>query len=404
MITPAYSPTATERVLPRMALDFTTGVLDPRVTVTRALNTATRVNSSGFIEIVNANLPRFDYTPVTLAPKGLLIEEARTNVLTYSEQFDNAIWFKSAGSVTTNVTTSPDGTANADAFIEDTSTGTHIIRYQPLTLTTGVTYTSSIYVKANGRNRVRLINFDGVSAIVSIFDLSTGTVASGTGSIIFMGNGWYRITQTFAAVTTGATNFAYQISLDNGTTNSYTGNGVSGVFLYGAQHEAGAFATSYIPTTATSLTRNADAVSMTGTNFSDWYNQTQGAFVVQVIPLNVANGIILSAEGATTANTIDIRAVGQSVVVASSSIQFASVPSAPTLGQPTKLALAVNLNNFGACVAAGAVSTDISGVVPSVSSLYIGSRSLGTFFSGNIRTLAYYPQRILNAELQAFSK
>ena len=87
MITPAYSPTATERVLPRMALDFTTGVLDPRVTVTRALNTATRVNSSGLVEIVNANLPRFDYDPVTLAPKGLLIEEARTNLFFQSQAF-----------------------------------------------------------------------------------------------------------------------------------------------------------------------------------------------------------------------------------------------------------------------------------------------------------------------------
>jgi hypothetical protein len=56
MITPAYSPTATERVLPRMALDFTTAVLDSRVTVTRALNTATAINSSGFVAIVNANL------------------------------------------------------------------------------------------------------------------------------------------------------------------------------------------------------------------------------------------------------------------------------------------------------------------------------------------------------------
>ena len=89
MITPAYAPTATERVLPRMALDFTTGVLDSRVTVARSLNTATRVNSSGLIEIVNANLPRFDYDPVTLAAKGLLIEELRTNLLVYSEQLIN---------------------------------------------------------------------------------------------------------------------------------------------------------------------------------------------------------------------------------------------------------------------------------------------------------------------------
>ena len=125
MITPSYATTATERVLPRMALDFTTGVLDPRVTVTRALNTATRVNSSGYVEIVNANLPRFDYDPVTLTPKGLLIEEARTNLLTYSEQFDNAAWGKQGSSVSQNVQTSPDGSVDADKLIEDATTGEH---------------------------------------------------------------------------------------------------------------------------------------------------------------------------------------------------------------------------------------------------------------------------------------
>lgn len=69
MITASFPLTATERVLPRLALDFTTGVLDPRVSVTRALNTATAVNSSGFIAVVNADLPRFDYDPVNLSAK-----------------------------------------------------------------------------------------------------------------------------------------------------------------------------------------------------------------------------------------------------------------------------------------------------------------------------------------------
>ena len=100
MITPAYSPTATERVLPRLALDFTTASLDPRVTVTRALNTATRVNSSGDVEVVSANLPRFDFDPTTLVCKGLLIEETRTNLLRYSEAFDNVYWTPARASVT----------------------------------------------------------------------------------------------------------------------------------------------------------------------------------------------------------------------------------------------------------------------------------------------------------------
>jgi hypothetical protein len=125
MITPAYALTATERVLPRLALDFTTGSLDPRVTVTRALDTATRVNSSGFIEGINANLPRFDYDPVTLAPKGLLIEEARTNILLYSNDFrDTATagstrpWVYDNTTITTGAAVSPDGTQNASKIVE----------------------------------------------------------------------------------------------------------------------------------------------------------------------------------------------------------------------------------------------------------------------------------------------
>jgi len=88
MLTPGYNLTATERVLPRLALDFTTAVLDPRVTVTRALNTATRINSNGLVEGVNANLPRFDYNFATNSYKGILIEETRANSFIYSEQLN----------------------------------------------------------------------------------------------------------------------------------------------------------------------------------------------------------------------------------------------------------------------------------------------------------------------------
>jgi hypothetical protein len=157
MITPAYTPAATERVLPRMALDFTTGVLDPRVTVSRALNTATRINSSGFVEIVNADLPRFDYDPTTLAPKGLLIEEARTNLLLRSQEFENAEWAAGIStSVAANTAVSPSGTQNADTATIDASTP--LIR-QAGNVTNGVAYTLSVWVKASsssGAANIRL--------------------------------------------------------------------------------------------------------------------------------------------------------------------------------------------------------------------------------------------------------
>ncbi len=94
MITPAFGLTATERVLPRLALDFTTASLDSRVTFTRTGNTATVINSSGYVTGINADLPRFDFNPVTLACRGLLIEEARTNSLKESNTFATSPWVK----------------------------------------------------------------------------------------------------------------------------------------------------------------------------------------------------------------------------------------------------------------------------------------------------------------------
>ena len=119
MITPAYGMTATERVLPRLALDFTTASLDPRVTVTRALNTATVINSSGLVATVNANLPRFDYDPSTLACRGLLIEESRSNAILYSEDFSNGNWAKTGVTIGSNAVVAPDGNTTADNVVED---------------------------------------------------------------------------------------------------------------------------------------------------------------------------------------------------------------------------------------------------------------------------------------------
>lgn len=121
MITPAYAPTATERVLPRMALDFTTATLDARVTIARALNTATRVNSSGYIEGVNANLPRFDFSPTSIGTcLGLLIEEARSNIILQSADLATT-WTVLTAAVQADQTTAPDNTLSSDKIVPDSA-------------------------------------------------------------------------------------------------------------------------------------------------------------------------------------------------------------------------------------------------------------------------------------------
>lgn len=308
MITPSFNLTATERVLPKLALDFTTASLDPRITFARSLSTATLVNSSGYIETVAADTPRFDLDPITLDCKGLLIEESRVNSKTYSQAFSGVGWSSYQLARNDNVvgTLSPAGLGNAGSVIEDNNSGVHTFYPDnPFTSVIGTTYTISLFIKANGRSRFNLRVASTANPIVGtflangVFDVAAGTYVSGTNSgasIQAFADGWYRCSLSITATTTTV---AYGISLiSSGTTTNYTGDGVSGLYVWGAQFETGAFATSYIPNLTTgTTTRNADVVLMTGTNFSDWFNSSAGTFYIKS---NARNGDTLLTAGAYT--------------------------------------------------------------------------------------------------------
>ena len=418
MITPAYSPTASERVLPRMALDFTTGTLDSRVTVTRSLNTATRVNSSGLVETVNANLPRFDYDPVTLASRGLLIEESRANLLLRSAEFDVSPWFVDNVSVTANSTTAPDGTTTADAIIENLATSNHNIN--TTATVTVAPHTFSAYVKPNGRSWVRLFVFQsGITANSTWFNVSTGVAGFASAgasnvSIRPAGNGWYRCSITFTPASAGSASFYIAAANADGA-GVYAGDNTSGLFIWGAQAELGAFSTSYIPTTSTSLTRNADAVSMTGTNFSSWYNATEGT--LQVIgSMNTASTSIFQSFAmlGDANNSLQIfnnlsasRFRGD--IYSGGALQKAftyTAAGAPASGTTYNIIVGLKANDFAMAINGNTVATANSGLMPvSPSALYIGSVNTGAQqIGGYIRKLAYYNQKLTNSEIQAFSK
>jgi hypothetical protein len=385
MLTPAYALTATERVLPRMALDFTTGVLDPRVTVARLLDTATRVNSSGLIEIVNANLPRFDYDPVTLAAKGLLIEESRANKLLQS---NFAASWSSTGSptVTLNAAVSPDGTTNATQ-ITSSPGGVFRAVFQDVA-TTAAAHTFSIYLKsATGTNQTMRIWADTSPSISA-----TVTVTSE----------WQRFTVSGTTDTTARV----QIGVD-GSANAFD------VYAYGAQLETGAFATSYIPTTTTSLTRNADAVSMTGTNFSDWYNASEGTIAVQGDTLTVSNSgsmticsLLLNSSNVTRFWMWSGQPANLRYGVVASGATSADIAKAITANTRFNAVGSYKTNLFQYALNAGATTADISGAVPTgLTAFYIGSLdSVNEPLSGHIAKINFYPQSLTSNEVQAFSK
>ena len=347
--------------------------------------------------------PRFDYDPVTLAARGLLIEEQRTNLFTRSEEFDNAAWSKNRSSITANATTSPDGTADADKLVEDTSNNTHYLAQFSVNVTSGVSYTYTMYAKAAERTwaalRMETTNaaFNGGFANFNLSNGTVGSVDAGlTASITAAGNGWYRLSVTSTATATAAAALSIYLGTANNVV-SYTGDGTSGIFLYGAQLEAGAFATSYIPTTTATATRNADVATMTGTNFSTWYNPSQGTLVASSS---------LAAGGANTAaltgpSTNIIRLGGGLGQVFVNGSLDANLGSAAT--GITNQALAYATNDMAMSVNGAAVTTDTSCLVPSgINALQLQS-GVNTYANGHLRVLAYFNTRLPNSQLQTLT-
>ena len=224
-------------------------------------STATYYGSDGLIKTAAVDAPRLNYNPENLsAGPSFLIEPAATNLLTYSEQFDDASWTKNASTVSSNISVSPAGSLTADKLVEDATSNYHTV-FKANSFTSGTAYTVTIYAKAAERNYVT-ISAGNVTTFPcrATFDLQTGTVAStvsGTASITAVGNGWYKCSVTGTAGATSSTGMNFAVG-STGSYVTYTGDGYSGIYIWGAQLETGSVATSYIPTLASQVTRAAD--------------------------------------------------------------------------------------------------------------------------------------------------
>ena len=226
---------------------------------TRASN-GTFVNKSGLIETAASGVPRIDFLGNTSG--ALKLEPQRTNLIPYSQSFDNAAWTVNGASITSGFT-SPDGTTNAFKLVEDTSTGVHRI-YQTSTVTSSTNVSISTYVKYAGTRWVFIRNAE--NSVGRYFDLVDGVIG-GTGGLgmpdnslmVAMGDGWYKI--SVSNTNTSAARLELWMTKTEQATFStpYIGDGTSGVYIYGAQLEQGSYATSLINTQGSAVTRVADA-------------------------------------------------------------------------------------------------------------------------------------------------
>ena len=227
-------------------------------------NNGNTVSSNIVTEATGAAIGASDYFADASGPFGYVSELARTNLFTYSEQPDNAAWTKTAATVSANAIASPDGSMSADKIIPTVSATSHWLS-QTTSVSLGVNYTKTFYVKAGGYNFIQITGSTGFDTQYANFNLSTGAIGniSGPGitaTIRAVGIGWYRVSATLACILTtvvGRMLIAVSDADYAARLPSFTGDGTSGVYLWGAQIEAGSFASTYIPTTTTAVTRNA---------------------------------------------------------------------------------------------------------------------------------------------------
>jgi hypothetical protein len=355
----------------------------------------------------------------TATPKGLLIEEQRTNLLTYSERFDNAAWQKINSTVSANTTIAPDGTVTADQVQGDGASSNHEAR-QTISSTSAVTL--STYLK-QGTERYAYLYFLGRTATndttnAVFVDLQTGTITSSSGTdaltptITSVGNGWYRVTAGRSTAFSGSTQIEIRIGVANAP-NVQASTATGYVYVWGAQLEVGAFATSYIPTVAAQVTRAADNATMTGANFSSWFNPTEGTFVVGATTPTISgasnSSLIEARDSPANQSRISFYRSGAQAVVAyydNGPLQAAlSLGSFITANTLFKVAGAYKINDFAGSLLGNAVVTDTAGTVPSnINTLWIGSNvAVNSYYNAHIRSIDYYNTRLPNATLQGLT-
>jgi hypothetical protein len=343
----------------------------------------------------------------------LLIEESRTNICLQSENLATT-WSAFGITISSDFATSPDGLTTADKIVENTANSFHGIFQIPNTVS-GVTYTGSCYIKAAGRNfaliytgaspangRYISIPADGTGTVLGLYNANPANV-----SLKYVGNGWYRVSILF--VSSGAGSSLEIYASTNGTTSSYTGDGTSGILVWGAQLEAGSFATSYIPTTTGSVVRSADVCSITGANFTSFWNTNEGAMFASGDPIGIASAAVLvMANSGANANQIafDRSTTTIKFGVANSGTYTATIQQNSTNGSFVKISGAYATNNARSALNGVLGTPDTSVIVPTnLNRFNIGSAGAASteFANGCISAIKYFRKPLSNAKLQALT-
>ena len=399
-------------IRPTLDLNFAaTKTLDSRITFTRN-GVGTYVGEDGLIKYASNNVPRFDHDPITRESLGLMIEESRTNLwenssdLTISDAPVYGNW--NAASRTGNVAVSPDGLTEGDRSTFSTASSSVVERFSA---TAGTVYTFSIYLKKDPTSVDTLLDYFGFLVCWSnngstLTSYAFPDLVSGQNASDVLTDEWKRFSVSYTCPA-NATSMEFGIS--NRGSGPATLSQAYSVLCWGAQIEAGSYATSLIPTNGSAVTRGQDIAKITGTNFTNFYNQTEGTLVAHYYS-TVDDNYIAQLENSATPGDDRIGLVNysayQGFVETGNSTQASLDNGTPTVGGVNKVAFAFKTNDFAVSLNSATPVTDTSGTMPTVGRMMIGSRHGGAYdvLKSTIRHLSYYPKRLPNAQLQGLTQ
>lgn len=349
------------------------------LSVTRA-TTATRVNSAGLVESMGNNIPRLDYSNGTCP--SILVEPQRTNLLTYSSSFDNAAYSSSGTgtvTVTANYGIAPDGTTSADR-IQITRGSTYQERFQRPSTTIGQSYTLSFWAKS----------LSGTPTLYTAFN-------NGYVNEITFTTEWVRYEYTYTAASASS-------GFNLITWTNLAGTSASAdILVWGAQLEAGSYATSYIPTTSASVTRNADVISKTG--ISSLIGQTEGTVYIDTYIDNISaqtnDPVLIYLKGTSVETYIEIFDNGLVVALHYNGTTQCSIQTASgflTNGRH-KFAFGYKANDFVFYIDGVLIGTDTSGSVGAQSELGLQYYSSSVSGAQDVNSAILFKERLTNDEL-----
>lgn len=370
-----------------LSLDFTAmgDTLDSRFTFTRS-STATYINSSGLVATAGTNVPRFDYDPTTLTPRGLLIEGTATNLVTNSQNITTSTWTIGGNTtLTANTTEVTDPAGGNTATKIALGANAYCSRAQAVTVLANTAYTFSFWIRGTTGSQRRIFESGGT-------DLVSQT------TLTYTNTGWTRVQIQFTSAT-NTTLFVYVCSKNTSAGSSDV------LYVWGAQLEAGG-ASSYILTGASSVQRAADSCQMTGTIFSSWFNATEGTFFARGRRrLTSTTAYLLSANDTTNAEALSLGSstTGNWLIRDGNSDVASITPGTVTANTTYKIAGAFAVNDSQAALNGTLGTADTSLTLPTVSQLDLGRDRSTVYLNGTIESIKFWPTRLPNATLQSLT-